>query len=256
MKNRLHQLVVLLMAVTIALAACGPSAGKATPTPTMSIGAIFTAAAGTIIAQLTEQAPSVTPTPIPSDTPAATATYALPLATATRPVPTAASCASLLFIDDITIPDGTQMPVGQEFTKTWRIQNNGTCPWTTSFKLVFSYGELMGGQTTPLPSTFQVGEKADVSVNLKVPDKTGKLTGVWTMVDDKGQHFGTLLTVVINVGPLTPTPTGSVTLTPTRTLTPNPSTSSTPTLTETPIPTESPSPTETPTETPTTSTVP
>ena len=29
--------------------------------------------------------------------------------------------------------------------------------------------------------------------------QTGKLTGAWTLVDDKGQHFGAILTVVINV---------------------------------------------------------
>ncbi len=31
-------------------------------------------------------------------------------------------------------------------------------------------------------------------------------------MDDKGQHFGAILTVVINVGTVSPTPTGSATV--------------------------------------------
>ena len=92
------------------------------------------------------------------------------------------------FISDVTIPDGTQMPVGTAFTKTWRVQNSGTCNWTTSFKLVFSYGEQMGGQTVSLASTVAPGQNVDISVDLKVPNKTGKLEGIWSLVDDKGQR--------------------------------------------------------------------
>ncbi|MGB7341422.1 MAG: NBR1-Ig-like domain-containing protein [Phototrophicaceae bacterium] len=33
------------------------------------------------------------------------------------------------FVEDITIPDGTVVNVGQNFTKTWRLENSGTCAW-------------------------------------------------------------------------------------------------------------------------------
>ena len=61
----------------------------------------------------------------------------------------------------MTYPDGSLVSPGQEFTKTWRIQNTGTCAWTTAFKVVFSYGEPMSGQTTALPGTVKVGDKVD-----------------------------------------------------------------------------------------------
>jgi len=219
----------LLLVGALALSACGSSAGEGTPTVTLvDINAVYTQAAQTVIAQLTQQAPTITPTPVFTDTPDVTATPTIGQATSTRVPATAASCANMLFIEDVTIPDGTQLPAGQDFTKTWRLQNTGTCPWTTNFKLVFVRGEAMGGQSLALSSVVATGQKVDISVNLKVPSKTGKLSGVWSLVDDKGQYFGPVLTVVINVGALTPSPTGSLTPTPTLG-----SESPTPTLTET-----------------------
>jgi hypothetical protein len=90
----------------------------------------------------------------------------------------------------------------------------------------------MGGQAVNMASTVATGQTVDVSVNMKVPNKTGKLTGVWSMVDDKNQPFGPLLTVVINIGTVSPTPTGSLTGTPTLESTANASV--TPTETNTP----------------------
>lgn len=237
--------IALIVALgTFVLSACGSAAGNPTPTSTpLSVEAISTAAAQTVIAQLTQQAPTTQPTAVFTDTLVGTATSINPQPTRTLALPTSANCANSIYISDVTIPDGTQLPVDQEFTKTWRVQNTGTCQWTTSFKLVFSYGEAMSGQAVSLANSVATGQQVEISVKLKVPNKTGKLTGVWVLVDDKGQHFGVLLTLVINVGALSPTPTGSVTATPTNT-----PPSDTPTSTNTPVPTETP--TATPTVTP------
>jgi hypothetical protein len=223
---------IFTLVIAFALSACGSSAGEATPTVTpVDINAVYTQAAQTVIAQLTQQAPTITPTPVFTDTPNVTATPTIGQATSTRVPATAASCANYFFVDDITIKDGMQMPVGTEFTKTWRVKNTGTCTWTTNFKLVFVRGEAMGGQAFSLANAVATGQTVDISINLKVPDKSGKLTGVWSLVDEKGQYFGAVLTVVINVGTLTPSPTGSAAITPT--LTPEAGTTATPTETPT-----------------------
>ncbi len=242
MKEHYFKIISIVIMSAFVLAACGSSASNATPTPTpLSVEAISTAAVQTAFAQLTLEAPTITPTPAFTNTPNVTATPTQQKPTATKPAPTAATCSNMKFVSDVTIPDGTQMPVNQTFTKTWKVQNSGTCAWTTSYKLVFSFGEVMGGQTVALASAVPTGQTVDISVNLKVPNKTGKLTGVWTLEDDKGQPFGPTLTVVINVGAVTPAATGSVTVAPTQTLTP--------VATETvPVPTETP--TETTTTTP------
>ena len=47
------------------------------------------------------------------------------------PTPTPKPCYQLSFISDVTIPDGSKIVAGTSFTKTWRIQNSGTCKWDT-----------------------------------------------------------------------------------------------------------------------------
>ena len=217
---------MFLVVAALVLSACGSAPASPTPTPTpIDIGVVSTEAVQTFAAQLTQYAPTTTPTPTFTNTPRYTATSTLPPATLVPP--TAASCNNATFMQDVTIPDGTQMVYSQSFTKTWSVKNSGTCDWSTSFKLAFSYGESMGGVPVAFSSTVIPGQTVDISVNLKAPNKTGKWTGVWTLMDDKGQPFGTLLTVVINDAPPGPTPTS----------TPTPKATQTPTVTVTPSPT-------------------
>jgi len=53
------------------------------------------------------------------------------------------ACDAAKFVSDLTVPDGTNFASGAAFTKTWRLQNVGTCTWGTSYRLVFSGGEQM-----------------------------------------------------------------------------------------------------------------
>jgi hypothetical protein len=253
MQKQHLQICLAVVIGVLVLNACGSAPKNSTPTLT-NLEAISTSAAQTAFVQLTELALTMPPTAITTNTPITTPTSTPTLPTQTPALSTVPNCANSTFISDVTIPDGKKMVVNQEFTKTWRVQNTGSCAWTTSFKLAFSYGEAMGGQSVALTDTVQVGQQVDLSVKLKVPNKTGKLTGVWVLLDGSGEHFGALLTVVINVSSLSPTPTGNLTETPSLTLTPAPGTTATatPTVTEPHVATATPSPTETlavPTET-------
>src|SRR5512135_2398123 len=102
MQKHSFWILSLVLVGALALSACGSKAAEATPTATpVDINAVYTQAAQTVIAQLTQQAPTITPTPIFTDTPNVTATPTLAQATATRVPATAASCANLLFIEDV-----------------------------------------------------------------------------------------------------------------------------------------------------------
>ncbi len=132
--------------------------------------------------------------------------------------PTASSvptgCDNSAFIGDVTIPDGTIVTPGQNFEKTWKLQNTGSCTWSTSYRLVFVSGEAMGGNSPRLDAPVAPGVRADISVDLTAPDSAGTYTGTWRMRNAEGQPFGTFITVVIRVrgGPATvipgPSPTG------------------------------------------------
>ena len=215
---------MVLIVAMVGLSACGAATATAAPVPTFTpvdIPALFTEAAQTVFFQLTQQAPTITPTPAFTNTPT------LPPATVVTPSPTVQKCEDAAFVSDVTIPDGTQMTVNQHFTKTWRVMNTGTCTWITTFYLGFAYGEQMGGQTKiALPSAVATGQTVDLSVSLTVPNKTGKLTGVWSLFDAGGNTIGKPLTVVVNVGvpsaTATPGLTATDTLTLTETLSPTP----------------------------------
>jgi hypothetical protein len=50
-------------------------------------------------------------------------------------------CNNLVYVADATIPDGTVFDGGEDFTKTWRVQNAGTCKWDEGYKLVYLSGD-------------------------------------------------------------------------------------------------------------------
>lgn len=136
-------------------------------------------------------APIATETPVPTSIPADTATPAS--------TPTQAICNNLAFLTDVTIFDGTAMTPGQEFVKTWKVKNIGSCTWTTGYSLNYAYGEKMGGQTTALTAEVLPNTEVDISVTLTAPTKAGTYSGYWRLNSNNGYPFGTFLTVVIIV---------------------------------------------------------
>ncbi len=91
----------------------------------------------------------------------------------------------------MTVPDGTVFDPGVIFTKTWRIQNAGTCTWTTEYELVFMNGDTFGSpEAIPLPRNIAPEGILDLSVNLLSPPFSGAYRGDWYLRDAKGQLFG------------------------------------------------------------------
>jgi hypothetical protein len=192
-----------------------------------AIIAAQTNAAETVAAgQLTLQAasPTVTPTlftPTPSLTPTLFVTSTLPVLVSpttstggTGGGSGAVGCDNSVFVSDVTIPDKTNMTAGQTFTKTWKLQNNGTCAWTTAYSVTFLSGSQMNGAATLLTVEVPVGQSGDVSVNLVAPSTAGTAIGYWRLSNASGIQFGTSFYVEIVVGG------GSTTGTPTSTATP------------------------------------
>ncbi len=223
MRNQLRivglPFIMLSTALTFVLAACG--SGSANATPTMSVDAIYTAAYQTLTVQhATELAltpPTATPSPQPSPTiapPPTLNTTALPsfgtpaFGGTTTSGGTTPGCNNSVFVSDVTIPDGTKLTPGFTFKKTWKLMNNGTCDWQTSYKLAFEEGNDMGGASVPVPSVVPVGQQTDITVVLNAPLDPGDYYGVWMLQDDKGAFFGNKITVVIKVrNPNAPTET-------------------------------------------------
>ncbi len=235
------------LVMTALVSACAKDDGPA------EIDAIYTNAASTLASQLqTLQAGvfSATPdpgalisptnmyTPLPSPTLSGQA-----VATSTTSLSGGSTCDNSVYLGDVTIPDGTAVTAGQSFTKTWKVSNTGTCTWTAAYQIIFNSGDGMSGKATAIGKTVKPGESAEISVALVAPAKTGNITGVWRLSNDKGQAFGTTLTVVIKVGAVTGTVSVTPTITATGSVTPTSTVTSTPTTTPTPTDTVTPAPT-------------
>ena len=104
----------------------------------------------------------------------------------TTPAPCTMSAALL---QDLNIPDGTTLIAGQRFTKTWRVQNNGTCDWE-NYKLVFVRGSLMGGNSPTLVPKVLAGGMLDISLELFAPSFQGDYTGYWQIQAESGALIG------------------------------------------------------------------
>jgi hypothetical protein len=145
----------------------------------------ITAATETALAML--PTPTTPPTAGPTATPEATPT-SQPTPTATPlPVP----CDWAEFVTDVTIPDGTTLSPSQNFTKTWRLKNIGTCTWTTEYDLVFFNGDQMGGAaSSPLAGDVPPGSTVDISIDLVTPAAPGEYTGYWQLRNAQDVLFG------------------------------------------------------------------
>lgn len=191
------KLIVTAILFMMLVAACG-SANTPEQEPTPDVAAIRTSAAGTVVSQFTLTAAVFTVTPSqPTETSAPTATEATSAATV-PPVAqvtnaqgtTVALCDSLSFVADVNVPDDTSMSPGQDFLKTWRVKNTGSCPWGAGYKLVYAgYADKMSGQFQPLTSVVQPGQEVEVSVQFKAPDAADQYLSAWQMSNPSGVTF-------------------------------------------------------------------
>jgi len=199
------KLTVLALSAVMLIAACAPAT---TPEPTPDIAAVRTSAASTVISQFTLTAAAFTPTAsLPTETPTPeatiTATQAALAQVTNAEGTTVALCDSLTFdvtTVDVTIPDNTIMTPGQDFIKTWKVKNNGNCPWGAGYELVYAdYDDEMSGQFQPLPEVVQPGQEVDVSVQFQAPDAAGTYLSAWQMSNDRGITFEEIIFVKIVV---------------------------------------------------------
>ena len=214
----------ILICLGLLLTACGPSAE-----PTVDVNLVLTQSVGTMVASFfgtqtavytppsptsTEtQTPYPTPTLFPTPTALPTQTYVVyysptpgtvsPLApgvTGTvNPLALGSGCNNSAFIRDVTVPDGTVFQPSQDFIKTWKVENSGSCKWLPQFSLVLLSGTDMGAGDTKIQKIVESGSWTELSVNITAPKQEGSYTSYYRLADTNGVPFGATLAVVIEV---------------------------------------------------------
>lgn len=248
---------VILAAVALILGACSlqsktplpiddPAATRTSAAQTVSaqldqgqggINATSTAIAATVIAQirLTQDAsgsqvePPIATSTLPAVPPTNTAIPPTPIPPTSTPVPSTpvpptatqilVPCDRAKLVSDVNYPDGTDVLPGTTFVKIWRLRNDGSCTWNSSYALVFVSGDAMGGPAAQQLTTGTVapGQEIDISVTLKAPENPKVYRGNWKLRNGSGLIFGlgddvskSFWVEIEVIKPVTPTPIANV----------------------------------------------
>jgi hypothetical protein len=231
-------LILILLAATF-LSACGGSSKS--PEGEKNLNQVLTEVAMTVTAQSFLPTITNTPTELTTSTPQTTPTQFLIEPTQTPYTGSLTYCDNSAYVSDVTIPDGTIVTPGSSFTKTWGLQNTGTCNWTTSYSIVFVSGSAMSGVTTALAKEVVSGDTTNISIKLVAPTSAGTYTGYWRLQNASASVFGqaVYVNIVVSAGASTLTPTTSTTTADTSTPTPTTEPTATPEATEITEPTVS-----------------
>jgi hypothetical protein len=207
MKTKIFSILIVLLLVVL-LFSFGLNQEQAEE---VDVDAIRTEAVSTFASSLTETMVAV---PTNTSTPTIEPTFTLTptLEGAASPTPTKNRCYNLLYLKDLTIPDGTVMKANEVFTKTWLVQNNGDCAWAPGFTFNNVGGDPMRAATIVLDKPIPVGLKYEIEVEMVVPAGVyGLIQSSWMMSYEPGMYFGDTLSVSIMVEDPKGTPTVTAT---------------------------------------------
>jgi hypothetical protein len=125
-------------------------------------------------------------------------------------LPSGPLCNDSLFVEDVSVPDGTILKPEEEFDKIWKFKNTGTCAWTTSYAIGFSHGNVMYGKTTKLTAPVSPGYTINVQIKLRAPKENGWYGSWWRLKSADGSYFGdfVFVSILVSDGTETATPVG------------------------------------------------
>ncbi|HSG44457.1 MAG TPA: NBR1-Ig-like domain-containing protein [Anaerolineales bacterium] len=112
---------------------------------------------------------------------------------------------SAILVEDVTYPDDAIVNAGESFTKTWKLQNVGTCKWI-GYTVAFVNGDRMSSpDSVPVPET-ERSKPVDVSVELVTPTQDGTYRGNFELrnADNQPVQIGaeSIFWVQVVVGPI------------------------------------------------------
>jgi hypothetical protein len=96
----------------------------------------------------------------------------------------------LFFIEDLTIPDGTQVAPGTMLDKRWRVQNTGTCNWDERYRLKEIAGPELGSVPEQRLYPARSGSEATIRIQFTAPEEAGTYRSAWQAYDPEDRPFG------------------------------------------------------------------
>ncbi len=117
------------------------------------------------------------------------------------PTPTPPCTNGLTYVQDLTVPDGSNYAAGQPIDKQWLVTNSGTCNWDDRYRLKLIGGDALAA--VPLQALYpaRAGTQATIRIVFTAPQQAGLYESQWQAVDPDGQAFGDAFYMQIAVSP-------------------------------------------------------
>ncbi|NMB91027.1 MAG: hypothetical protein GYA17_21920 [Chloroflexi bacterium] len=173
-----HAFIVLTLCAGLTLAGCVRSATSTTPFPDGDVQF------------LPPTLSPVTPTPDLAQTEAAAV-----------PTPTLECSNQLIFLEDLTIPDGTVVAPGSTMDKRWSVENSGTCNWDDRYSLRLVSGPEMGVDAQQMIFPALSGSQAEIRIVFTAPSDPGTYRSAWQAYAPDDQPFGDPFYIEVVVEP-------------------------------------------------------
>jgi len=100
-------------------------------------------------------------------------------------------CADVLsFIEDLTIPDGSQTEPNASLDKRWSVRNNGSCNWGEGYTIRLISGAEMGAEPEQSLIPARAGTDAVIRIEFIAPQEPGSYISAWQAFNPAGLPFG------------------------------------------------------------------
>jgi hypothetical protein len=107
----------------------------------------------------------------------------------------------LTYVQDLSVPDGTNYAPGQPIDKQWLVSNSGTCNWDSRYRLKLIGGDAMAA--APLQALYpaRAGTQATIRIVFTAPQQAGLYQSQWKAMNPDGLVFGDAFYTQIAVTP-------------------------------------------------------
>ncbi|NUM45641.1 MAG: hypothetical protein HUU38_13125 [Anaerolineales bacterium] len=113
-----------------------------------------------------------------------------PLPTSIPVSPTPSCQNNLVYLEDLTLPDGTNVNPGETLDKRWQVENAGTCNWESGYTLRLITGPDLGAPPEQALYPARAGTEAALRILYTAPTESGIYRSAWQAFDPSGQAFG------------------------------------------------------------------
>lgn len=124
------------------------------------------------------------------------------------PTPTPPCIPGLVYLEDLTIPDGTEVSPGEILDKRWRVQNAGTCNWDQAYGVQLIGGPDLGAPPEQALFPARSGTEAILHMLFTAPEEPGVYSSAWQAKDPNGNLFGDPFFIEVVVLEKSPTAEG------------------------------------------------